>query len=164
MKDKFTKMIKIFSFSILITTVFVMSFIFVNKEISLSGKVKGNMLGAQSIMSDNAESVVSPYYYGVGDKGLDTTQISMFTKDYRGSTSPFTVEVSPINQVWYFAYPDSYPPLLSIKDQNGFELISDFKVTTGNHMVNSVDENSTYRIYEYKNITTLSGYKVRYIQ
>lgn len=164
MNYKYKKIIKTSSLGVMITAIFVMSFIFVNKEINLNGKVRGNMLGAQSIMSDSTESVTNPYYYGVGTKGLTPTEISTFTKDYRGSTGSFTVEVSPISQVFYFAYPDSYPALSSIKDQNGFELISDFKVTTGNYIVNSSDENTTYRIYEYKNVTTLSQYKVTYIQ
>jgi hypothetical protein len=161
MKDKFKKKIKKLLFGIIIISVFIISFIFVNNKVSLNSKGLGNTLGAQSILTD--KTIVNPYYYGVGDKGLTPLQVSMLTKVLEGNTPSFTAEVSPVSQVWYFAYPDSYPALKSIKDQNGFELIDDFKVTTGN-IINLSGEKTTYRIYEYNNVTTLVSYKVTYIQ
>lgn len=107
---------------------------------------------------------VEPYYYGVGAKELTPKEVSMLTVDFRENTPVFTTAVSPVDQVWYFAYPDSYPPLTSIKDQNGFELIYDFKMTTGNDIINARGERNSYRIYEYVNVTSLSLYKVSYIQ
>ena len=162
MKDKFKKIIKTFLLVIIIISVFLVSFIFINNKVSLNSKGLGNTLGAQSILTD--KTIINPYYYGTGDKGLTPSQVSMLTKDFKGSTASFTTEVSPVNQVWYFAYPDSYPALKSIKDQNGFELIYDFKVTTGNDIINSSGQKITYRIYEYNNATTLVSYKVTYIQ
>jgi len=127
----------------------------VEKEINIpSSKDNFNILN----------TVTDPYYYGVGNKGLTPTQISLLTKDFKKNTTPLTVAVSPVDQVWYFAYKDSYPPLESIKDQNGFELISDFTVTTGNKIMNSSGISTTYRIYEYNNVTTLTSYKVTYIE
>ena len=151
MKDKFKKIIKIVLWGIIIISVFIISFIFVNSK-------------SKNVELLNNQNIINPYYYGVGDKGLTPLQVSMLTKVLQGNTSSFTTEVSPVNQVWYFAYPDSYPALKSIKDSSGFELIQDFKVTTGNDIINSSGQKITYRIYEFNNIVTVPSYKVTYIQ
>ena len=185
MENKSKKLIKTLLWGIIIISVFVISFIFVNNKISLNSKVKGDVLGAQSILVDKttednkiladneitqktsgniSKTIVDPYYYGVGAKGLTPLQVSMLIKDFKRSTASFVTTVSPVNQVWYFAYPDSYPALKSIKDSSGFELIQDFKVTTGNDIINSLGHNITYRIYEFNNIVTVLSYKVTYIQ
>jgi hypothetical protein len=145
MKDLFNKNKKIISWATILVFVFIGSFIFVKNKTSL-----------------NPETY--PYYYGVGAKGLTLSEISNLTKAHQGSTPSFTITVSPINQVWYFAYLDSYSALTSVRDQNGFELTADFTVTTGNSMISSSDDKTTYRVYEYNNVTTLSNYKVTYIQ
>jgi hypothetical protein len=151
MKDKFKKIIKIVLWGIIIISVFIISFIFVNSK-------------SKNVELLNNQNIVNPYYYGVGDKGLTPLQVSMLTKVLEGNTSSFTTEISPVSQVWYFAYPDSYPALKSIKDSSGFELIQDFKVTTGNDIINSSGQKITYRIYEFNNIVTVPSYKVTYIQ
>lgn len=125
---------------------------FLNKEIKEESSV------------DLVGTSINPYYYGVGEKGLNISQISQLTKDYKNNIPSLTVSVSPVDQVWYFAYPESYPVIRSIKDQNGFDLISDFKVIEGNEITNSSGEKIKYRIYEYENVTTLSSYKVTYLQ
>lgn len=145
MKDLFNKNKKIISWATILIFVFIGSFIFVNNKTNL-----------------NPETY--PYYYGVGAKGLTFSEIENLTKMHQGNTPSFTITVSPINQVWYFAYPDSYPVLTSVRDQNGFELIADFSVTTGNSIIDSPRDKTTYRVYEYNNVTTLSDYKVTYFQ
>ncbi len=104
------------------------------------------------------------YYFGTGAKDLDFSEITKLTKVSRSSTPSFMITVSPVGEVWYFAYPDSYPALTSIRDQNGFELIADFKVTTGHSIIDLPGDKTTYRVYEYNNVTTLSDYKVTYLQ
>lgn len=153
MKNLLKKTIKTFPSIIIILGVFVISFIFVNNKLNLNSEVKNIELPNTS----------SPFYYGVGAKGLASSEVFKLIKVSEGNTIPFTIAVSPVDQVWYFAYPDSYPALKSIKDQNGFELISDFKVTTGNNIINTSGEKITYRIYEYNNVTTLTSYKVTYL-
>jgi hypothetical protein len=145
MKDLFKNIIKKFPLIIIVCFILIGGFIFVNNKTSL-----------------NPETY--PYYYGVGAKGLALSEISNLIKAHQGSTPSFTITVSPVNQVWYFAYPDSYPVLTSVRDQNGFDLTADFTVTTGNSIINSSGDKTTYRIYEYNNVTTLSNYKVTYIQ
>ncbi len=95
---------------------------------------------------------------------MDFSEITKLTKVSRSSTPSFMITVSPVGEVWYFAYPDSYPALTSIRDQNGFELIADFKVTTGHSIIDLPGDKTTYRVYEYNNVTTLSDYKVTYLQ
>ena len=110
--------------------------------------------------NNNPKISVASFYYGVGAKGLTPIQVSKLTKVSSENTFPFATTVSPYLQVWYFAYPAFYPPLTSIKDPNGFELLPDFTVTTGN--ISEESGHKAYRIYEYNNITTLSLYKVTY--
>ena len=171
--------------TIIFAGVFAMSFIFVNiynKE-SLNSQLQNNELSSNSSLAintliqnntanfdskmptktlSNMENLpINWYYYGVGAKGLTPLQVSMLTKVSSQNVFPFTVTVSPVLQVWYFAYPASLPPLTSIKDSNGFELIPDFTVTMGN-MPDSSGHEVVYRIYEYDNTTTLFSYKVTY--
>jgi len=126
-----------------------------NNTVNSGNKISTTML------SKVADVSINLYYYGVGAKGLTPFQVSTLTKVSSQNAFPFTVTISPVLQVWYFAYPASLPPLTSIKDLNGFELIPDFMVTMGN-MPDSSGREVIYRIYEYNNVTTLSSYKVTY--
>jgi hypothetical protein len=143
MKNNFQKIIKKISWLFIFIFVFFLSFIFFSSKINTS---------------------IAPYYYGEGAKDLTSLQVSELTKAFQKNTSSFTTTVSPVGEIWYFAYPDSYPPLSSIRDENGFELISDFTMTTGNKIITPSGKIVTYRIYAYNNVTTLSAYKVTYIE
>ena len=101
---------------------------------------------------------LSAYYYGVGVQGLTPAQVATLTKSVIANTSNITKQFSPANQVVYFAYPDSYPALTSILDTNQFETISDWKVSTGNSITNSYGHTDTYRIYEFKNLSTQTNF------
>lgn len=107
----------------------------------------------------------SAYYYGVGAPGLNlSTDGGGLTKLVISNTPTLTESFSPVNQVFYFAYPDSYPALTSIKDTNGFETISDWTVTTGNTITNSFGATNTYRIYQSNNLTTQTNFNNTFIQ
>lgn len=103
------------------------------------------------------------YLYGVGEPGLTPTQVGALTKDVRNNTPSLSVEFAPTDEVAYFAYPSAYPALTSIKDQNNFETISDWTVTTGN-ITNDFGETTEYRIYEFNNRFTSAGFSWTFIQ
>jgi hypothetical protein len=97
---------------------------------------------------------VPVYYYGVGAPGLNiSADGGGLTKLLIGNTATVSQDFSPTVQVYYFAYPASYPALTSILDDNGFETISDWTVTTGN-VTNSFGIVTSYRKYEFNNLTT----------
>ena len=187
MKNLFKKIIKMIPYALIAIFVFVGTFILINYKVNLNSDIKNiNSLNAQSFISGKIQEksnlvapenktvkkslfknesnnvAVYPYYYGVGKKDLTPLEISKLTKVNQKYITPLSLSFSPVDQVWYLAYPDSFPALTSIKDQNGFELISDFKVTNDNVIIDSVGNKKSYRVYEYINMTTLSEYKVTY--
>lgn len=108
---------------------------------------------------------VSAYYYGVAAPGLNiSADGNGLTKFVVGNSASMAQNFSPTNQVYYFAYPDSYPALTSILDDNGFETISDWTVTTGVSITNSFGDVNTYRKYEFNNITTQVAFTNTFIQ
>jgi hypothetical protein len=80
------------------------------------------------ITSDNATiNFAAPWYYGTGAANLSPTQIqSLFTGPLKKVELPSnkTIEVTANNQKIYFAYPQSWGVLTSIKDGNNFENIN----------------------------------------
>jgi len=114
--------------------------------------------------NSQAYTFVSPYYYGVGAKGLTPAQVAGLTKVLQGNTATYRAVTSPSNQVYYFAYPQSYNALTSVLDNSNFETISDYTVTTSNSITNGYGDTDTYRIYEFKNLTTQSSFGNTYKQ
>lgn len=122
----------------------------------------GTSIVASNIVTFN---FVSAYYYGVADPGLDpSVDGGGLTKLVINDTPTLSALFSPVSQVFYFLYPDSYPVLTSIKDTNGFETISDWTLTTGVSITNSFGNVDTYNVYEYNNITTQTNFTNTFIQ
>jgi len=117
--------------------------------------------GTTLVVSNSVSFIfVYPYYYGVGAPGLNAAQIQALTKLVKAQ-SDTTTTTSPSNQVYYFAYPASYPALTSILDKNGFETISDYTVSTKSFTM--LDASSqTYRVYEFNNLTTQTSFNNTY--
>jgi len=100
---------------------------------------------------------VYPIYYGVGAVGLTNNQIQALSKMIiKQSNFEFVSNTS--SQVFYVAYPSSYPELSSIRDNNDNETLGDWTIRLANFTMldSSVVQ---YRVYEYKNLTTLSSFK-----
>lgn len=120
-----------------------------------------------TVVTSNTQtfSFVSAYYFGVAAPALSiATDGGGLTKLIQANSASTATSNSPVAQVYYFAYPDSYPALTSIKDPNGFEYIQDFTVTTGITVTNSFGQTNTYRKYEYNNLTTQTNFVLRYIE
>lgn len=101
---------------------------------------------------------VGTYYYGVASPGLDiSSDGGGLTKLLINNTATVAEQFSPVVQVYYFAYPNSYSALTSILDQNGFETIGDWTVSTVS-VTNSYGAVISYRQYEFNNLTTQTDF------
>lgn len=101
----------------------------------------------------------SAYYYGSADQGLDiSADGGGLTKLVIGNTPTLSEIFNCVfPQVYYFAYPASYPPLTSIKDNSGFETINVWTVSTVS-VTNSFGSTVSYRQYEFNNPNTTSNF------
>ncbi len=110
-------------------------------------------------------SFVSAYYYGSANAGLDiSADGGGLTKLVVGDSPTISFVYNPtFPQVYYMAYPDSYPALTSIKDNSNFETISDWVVSTVS-VTNSFGSTVNYRQYEFKNPTTQTSFTNTFIQ
>ncbi len=111
-----------------------------------------------------AHTIDSTFYYGVGAQALDVAGIQALTKFWepRGSK---TLLFSPINQVYYFAYPQSYGDLVSIRDTNGFNITTDWTKTVRTFTLslpNYAGGTSPYNVYEFKNLTTQTNFDITF--
>jgi hypothetical protein len=111
-----------------------------------------------------AHTIDSTFYYGVGAQALNVAGIQALTKFWepRGSK---TLLFSPNNQVFYFAYPESYGNLVSIRDTNGFNITSDWTKTVRTFTLslpNYAGGTSPYNVYEFKNLTTQTNFDITF--
>lgn len=103
---------------------------------------------------------VYPYYYGVGAQHLTGAQVQALTKIVKAKSDTTTV-TSPINQVYYFAYPQTYGLLTSIIDQNGFQTLLGY--TQRSVVLTMLDStNQNYFIYEFNTPTTQTSFSNTY--
>lgn len=118
-----------------------------------------------TVVTSNSQTYtfVYAYYYGVGAPDLTGAEIAGLTKSVIGNTSSVAFTSSPSSQVFYFAYPASYPALTTIYDNNNFQITNDFTVSTTS-ITNTYGQATTYRVYEYNNVTTLSDFTTTYVQ
>lgn len=108
---------------------------------------------------------VYPYYYGSGAAGLTGAQVrSLLTTYVIASTASVNRSFSPNgSQKMYFAYPASYGDLTSIKDDNLFEVLSDWTKTAKN--ITGLDGNVvSYNVYEFNNVATAGTYGFTFIR
>jgi hypothetical protein len=109
--------------------------------------------GASTVNSNTVTyNFVYPYYYGARPPGATAAQIAALTKLVIAQTRPQTRSFTAAGgDVFYFAYPSSYSALASILDQNGFETIGSWTVTT--KTITGLDGNAvSYRCYAYNNV------------
>ena len=96
---------------------------------------------------------VYPYYYGTSVNDLGTVTTGDLTKNIsrRGTK---IIHIDGTNEFIYFGYPAAYPNLTSIKDGNGFEVLSSFT----QHIV-PINTTSgitiSYKLYKTDSLTTV---------
>lgn len=115
--------------------------------------------GPTTVSSSTTYSFVYPYYSDAGAVGLSAAAVGALTKSIIVSTATVTKTMTATaGQVFYFAYPASYPSLFSILDVNGFETIGDWTLTTAN--ITGLDASAqSYKIYEFNNPVTAGSYQ-----
>lgn len=116
-----------------------------------------------TVSNSQTYTFVPAYYFGVGAPGLNGAAIAALTKNVIANTPSVARDFSPVEQVYYFAYPLSYPVLTSILDDSGFETISDWTVRTVS-ITNAFSDTRDYRVYEFNNITTQTNFTNTFIQ
>jgi hypothetical protein len=131
-------------------------------------KVDDTLVGGNQTLNTQSNTVtytfVYPYYYGPGAVGLTPAQVAALTKSVITSTATLGESFTPTNgQVLYFAYPASYGALTSILDQNGFETIADWTLTTAN--ITGLDASAvSYRIYSFNNPLVAGTYSYTFVR
>ncbi len=100
---------------------------------------------------------VYPVYVGVGAIGLSNSQIQALTKLILEPMADLPRSLSPTSQVMYFACPSAYDGLTAILDPHSNNTLVDWTIRLANFTM--ADGNSVqYRIYEFNNLTTQSGF------
>lgn len=98
---------------------------------------------------------VYPFYYGVGAAGLNGAQIGALTKLVQ-TQGDKVLAFAPTNEVYYFAYPASYPDLTRILDQNAFDITADFTLRNPVSITGLDATAQDYKVYEFNNLTSLA--------
>lgn len=100
-------------------------------------------------------SFVYPFYYGVGAPGLSGAQVAALTKLVAVDGNK-TEAFAPVAQVYYYAFPATYPDITAIFDGNGFNITADW--TLHNPVsITGLDGNPVnYKVYEFNNINSVS--------
>ena len=130
-----------------------------NISFSAQADDNGDTGGPTTVSSSTTYSFVYPYYSDAGAVGLSAAAVGALTKSIIVSTATVTKTMTATaGQVFYFAYPASYPSLFSILDVNGFETIGDWTLTTAN--ITGLDASAqSYKIYEFNNPVTAGSYQ-----
>lgn len=126
---------------------------------TFSSQVTDTVVGADggsNVTSTATFSFVYPYYHGCRAPSATASQVAALTKSVINSTATLGRSFTSLDgDVYYIAYPASYGALTSILDENNFETIGDWKLTTSN--ITGLDASAvSYRIYEFKN-TVVAG-------
>ena len=130
-----------------------------NISFSAQADDNGDTGGPTTVSSSTTYSFVYPYYSDAGAVGLSAAAVGALTKTIIVSTATVVKTMTATaGQVFYFAYPASYPSLFSILDVNGFETIGDWTLTTAN--ITGLDASAqSYKIYEFNNPVTAGSYQ-----
>jgi len=111
--------------------------------------------GTSTTTGTAAYNFVYPYYYGVGAPGLTGAQIAALTKLVAVQGNKVE-NFAPSAQVYYFAYPASYPDLTSIIDANGFNITADWTLRNPIAIVGLDGTSQNYKVYEFNNINSVT--------
>ena len=81
----------------------------------------------ETLSANRPVTFVAPTYFGVGAEGLTEPDIKALTKVLRTRANHNNVAFSPVNQRFYYAYPDEFGPVRQIKDPNDFDVTASFQ-------------------------------------
>lgn len=107
-------------------------------DYSLPGGGSGMLTSSQTV------SFYAPSYHGSGAAGLNETQIKSLTKALRSSRAASNLNYNLSANRPYYVYPKSYGSIVSVTDQNGYNVTAGFTVT---ELTFTLADNSTEDMY-----------------
>jgi hypothetical protein len=123
-----------------------------------ANSINQNNQAIQIVSNVRTINFAAPWYYGAGAANLTPAQIqSLFTGPLRKVELPSnkTITITANNQKIYFAYPQSWGVLTSIKDENNFENLNgwlnrpnlSFTLANGSSHTYTVRETSLFNTF-----------------
>lgn len=106
----------------------------------------------------------APTFYGVGDSTPTEAEVEALTKNIWAFANRSNLNFNPTNQRYWFAEPSSYAVRASIKDQNNFEVIDGFNITSATFTLADGTTTEGYRIYVSNANTTQTNFKLSFLQ
>ena len=121
-----------------------------------------NFTNTTQLNSSILVEFVAPTYYGVLNiANIDQTHIKALTKNLFKKNNETNLIFNPNIQRYVYAYPTTYGDLLSIIDQNNFNVTSSFNKTV--LIFTLVDSTSeSYNVYESNSDTTQTNFKLSF--
>lgn len=120
--------------------------------------------GEESVIASDTINFYYPYLFG-NTAGDTITHYTALTKSITAQSNR-TFLLNGTDQYFWIAYPSSYGALSKIKDQNGFDVTSDWTSSLVNVTSTGLDNNWTieYRVYRTTIKTTISNanYSIEY--
>jgi len=102
----------------------------------------------------------STIFYGSGDTGLVPGDIVNLTETKLNLEEEAILIFNPTMEVMYFAFPDTQHTLSKIIDSNGFNVSAGWILRTETLIVEGSPV--VYKVYESKNLTTLSNFDITF--
>lgn len=135
-----------------------------------SNFIGANAVAYRALVLDNIQTttsnssnmaLIAPVYYGVGPSNPTVSLITSLTKVLSGSRVNGQLVFNPNNQRFFYAYPQSWGQLISIYDQNGFNILGGFELST--FVLTYPDgQTETYNLYTGNANTTVTNFKLSF--
>lgn len=123
---------------------------------------KVNFTNTGQINTNLLVEFAAPTYYGSLTNGtINETNIKTLTKRIRKQANDTNLSFSPTVKRYVYAYPTSYGNLVSIVDQNNFDVTSSFTKTVSNFSLADLTTES-YNIYVSNSDTTQVNFKLNF--
>lgn len=121
-----------------------------------------NFTNTAQINTNILVEFAAPTYYGVlTNANVNQTNIKTLTKRIRKKANDTNLNFSPTLQRYVYAYPSSYGDLVSIVDQNNFDVTTSFtKTVISFSLADLTSEN--YNVYVSNSDTTQTNFKLSF--
>lgn len=116
----------------------------------------------QTVTASTTLTFVAPTYFGVGAAGNENEAFVEGLTKALASSRTQTRSFSPTNQRFYFAYPQSFGLLTSIKDPNNFEIFDTFTRFDLTFTLADGTTTEPYYLYRSNNNTTQTNFNLSF--
>jgi hypothetical protein len=122
------------------------------------------------VIKSDSIGFVAPSFFGVGFSNLldiidtidDLNSVLPSSKELRNVKNKSNVNFNPVLQRYFFVYPASLGNLVSIIDQNGFNVTASFTLSTKLFTLIDGVTQETYNIYRSNDDTTQTNFKITF--